>query len=326
MTIWQQLVYYDKQLIAFLIAKFPSVKIEKLKGSKVRNWYRLDSGCFLYVIGSKIHSYGGTWSDLHTDDFTSITDNSKECYCALVIESPKTTLVLPPDVMANLFDDRSLLSTTMKGPKWEFGIFPRPTGYFLHFNKGGLEKPISSDYLNDWDQIPDFAGITVRKLSLTSIDIEKAIVSHNIKVVEKVLTSEKLANTKRRIGQDAVRRLTLANYSNQCAACDIKEPDLLIASHIAPWSKDVINRGVLENIICFCALHDRLFEKGKMIVDHLTNEIKFSESFRNLSHSSKTYEAYKTATYSKLRLPTSFSPDPLLLKKHREQFPTVKYT
>lgn len=65
-----------------------------------------------------------------------------------------------------------------------------------------------------------------------------------------------------RVGQDALRRLTLANYRGQCALCDTRDPRLLVTSHVARWADRPDARGRLSNTICFCAFHDRLFEHG----------------------------------------------------------------
>jgi predicted restriction endonuclease len=65
-----------------------------------------------------------------------------------------------------------------------------------------------------------------------------------------------------RVGHSALRRLTLANYEGQCAVCDTRDPLLLVTSHVARWTDRPDARGKLSNTICFCAMHDRLFEHG----------------------------------------------------------------
>jgi predicted restriction endonuclease len=37
---------------------------------------------------------------------------------------------------------------------------------------------------------------------------------------------------------------------------------LLVTSHVARWTDRPDARGKLSNTICFCAMHDRLFEHG----------------------------------------------------------------
>jgi predicted restriction endonuclease len=68
--------------------------------------------------------------------------------------------------------------------------------------------------------------------------------------------------TKNRIRQSALRDYVLCNYSYRCALCDINKSDLLVCSHIKPWATDENNRLNPSNAICFCVLHDKLFDRG----------------------------------------------------------------
>lgn len=65
-----------------------------------------------------------------------------------------------------------------------------------------------------------------------------------------------------RKGVEKLHDLTLLNYGCQCALCDTIDRELLISSHIARWADRPDIRGNLRNTICFCALHDQLFEHG----------------------------------------------------------------
>ena len=99
-----------------------------------------------------------------------------------------------------------------------------------------------------------------------------------------------------------------------------------MASHIVPWSVDVIKRGWLRNVICFCVLHDKLFETGKIIVDGNNHyQIKFEEDFLKSCTSNKTYSKYKNITRKHLLLPLVNIPDPDLLLRHRKRFKTKMY-
>jgi putative restriction endonuclease len=68
--------------------------------------------------------------------------------------------------------------------------------------------------------------------------------------------------TKIRISQNILREHVLKNYRVECALCPINQKDLLVCSHIIPWNIDERNRLNPQNAICFCILHDKLFDKG----------------------------------------------------------------
>lgn len=123
--------------------------------------------------------------------------------------------------------------------------------------------------------------------------------------------------TKTRINQNFFRKLILASYDNQCALTKIDAPELLIASHIVPWSVDTSARMKPTNGICLNALHDRAFDEGL---------ISFSEDFSVL-YSSKmptaTKETLKSFGAEKLRLPSRFIPDKEFLDYHRREIFTA---
>jgi putative restriction endonuclease len=72
---------------------------------------------------------------------------------------------------------------------------------------------------------------------------------------------------KTRVNQSVFRQMVLANYSSKCAITGIDIPELLLASHIMPWSKNENERLNPENGICLSALYDRAFDKGLLAFD-----------------------------------------------------------
>ncbi len=78
-----------------------------------------------------------------------------------------------------------------------------------------------------------------------------------------LLGKEKEAVVKVRGNQGEFRRRILNKFGFKCCICGIKVKDMLIASHIIPWSKsneeDKVSR---YNGLLLCANHDRLFDEG----------------------------------------------------------------
>jgi len=79
---------------------------------------------------------------------------------------------------------------------------------------------------------------------------------------EDVRGLDKVAITKVRVNQHFFRSLVVAGYRCQCAVCEIPFAELLVASHIVPWSIDKSERMNPQNGICLCSIHDRAFDKG----------------------------------------------------------------
>src|SRR5690606_30815321 len=89
----------------------------------------------------------------------------------------------------------------------------------------------------------------------------------------------KLREVKTRVNQNVFRQIVIANYSGKCAITGIDIPDLLLASHIIPWSKNEEERLNPENGICLSPLYDRAYDKGYISINEnyeilLSAEIK----------------------------------------------------
>ncbi len=72
----------------------------------------------------------------------------------------------------------------------------------------------------------------------------------------------KIREVKTRVNQNVFRQIVLANYNRKCAITGIDLPDLLVASHIIPWSQNEVERLNPENGICLSSLYDRAYDKG----------------------------------------------------------------
>ena len=77
----------------------------------------------------------------------------------------------------------------------------------------------------------------------------------------------KLREIKTRVSQNVFRQMVISNYTGKCAISGIDIPELLVASHIVPWSINEEERLNPENGICFSALYDKAFDKGLIGID-----------------------------------------------------------
>lgn len=142
-------------------------------------------------------------------------------------------------------------------------------------------------------------------------EIDAAIEREVFRLPE-IPTSDFLAATRCRRGQDRVRQHTLANYRHCCAVCDIVDEKLLIASHIEAWADNPDARGKLSNVICLCRPHDCMFETGYWsLMDNLT-------VIRKLPVASETISRILPEPGS-FKHPKSFPPHVAHLRAHREK-------
>lgn len=117
---------------------------------------------------------------------------------------------------------------------------------------------------------------------------------------------------KTRLNQGFFRRLILTSYDGKCALTELDVPELLVASHIVPWSEDSTVRMAPQNGICLNALHDRAFDQGFITFDD-DYSVVYSRKLPNTAR-----EALQSFGSNRLRLPARFIPDPALLASHRK--------
>lgn len=78
---------------------------------------------------------------------------------------------------------------------------------------------------------------------------------------------ERLAYIKVRVNQSVFREKLLQRYNN-CCLCKVENTELLIASHIKPWSESYAKEKLdVENGLLLCPNHDALFDGGFISFD-----------------------------------------------------------
>ncbi|MCQ2498851.1 MAG: HNH endonuclease [Lachnospiraceae bacterium] len=79
---------------------------------------------------------------------------------------------------------------------------------------------------------------------------------------------ERDALVKVRVNQSEYRDLLSRRYK-KCCLCNVSDKDLLIASHIKPWSKcEPSERVDINNGFMLCPNHDKLFDRGYISFKH----------------------------------------------------------
>lgn len=127
-------------------------------------------------------------------------------------------------------------------------------------------------------------------------------------------TKERLVKT--RVNQSVFRQIVLSNYYTKCAISDINIPELLIASHIIPWSENEKERLNPSNGICLSNLYDKAFDIGFIGIKKDYTVI-LSEKLK--ANSSKNYyQKFFNIEGKKLSLPERYLPKKEFLEYHRD--------
>ena len=136
--------------------------------------------------------------------------------------------------------------------------------------------------------------------------------------IESLKGLEREVVVRTRVNQGLFRRMILARYHETCCVTGLAIPDLLVAGHIVPWAEAPEERLNPRNGLCLNPLHDRAFERGLMTVDD-GFRIVIAERVRD-DASPAAADLLLSYHGASLRLPDAFSPDPELLRRHRERF------
>jgi predicted restriction endonuclease len=121
--------------------------------------------------------------------------------------------------------------------------------------------------------------------------------------------------TKVRVNQHLFRSMILAGYRNECAVCGMPIPSLLVASHIVRWSVERTERMNPRNGICLCALHDRAFDTGVLLIkpDYC---IALALPRRAWTTNMAVHRFLVTFDGKTISLPDRWHPEPALLECH----------
>jgi len=170
-------------------------------------------------------------------------------------------------------------------------------------------KPIWEEYYNDRERL--FYEAEIIKAQFIHKPIEE-VVGVNTKAVG----TERIAEIKQRVNQNVFRSMILSNYNAKCAITGINYPDLLIASHIVPWSDNKEERLNPENGICLSALYDKAFDKGLIGIRPDDYTVMVSSELKDrLTKESYTLH-FLPVENRKIILPEEHIPNPNFLEYH----------
>jgi len=106
-------------------------------------------------------------------------------------------------------------------------------------NKSKLDKIIFNEFINNWDKLVLESEYLLNKyFNNSQIDKDK-IFRKPLEIKE---GKEVQRIVKVRTNQSFFREMILSTYNYKCCITGIDQPELLIASHIKPWSQDKENR------------------------------------------------------------------------------------
>ena len=149
------------------------------------------------------------------------------------------------------------------------------------------------------------------------VAIEEKFEEDLLDIPKTIKGEERIREVKTRVNQNFFRQMVLANYGGKCALTGIDIMELLVASHIIPWSDNEKERLNPQNGICLSSLIDKAFDKG-LITFLDDGSVLFSNRLKSnvgKDYFSKYFEPIKN---EKLIEPKKYLPNPSFLEYHRD--------
>lgn len=181
-------------------------------------------------------------------------------------------------------------------------------------NASTLDRKIWEEFTNNWEEQIFESEKLLAKLQNREIE---TIADEQDGIISRV-GEDKMREVKTRVNQNFFRQSILSNYFYRCAICNLNIPELLIASHIIPWSFNQKERLNPQNGICFCSLHDKAFDTG-FIGIKTDYHIVLSKEFAKMQKESYFPMYFGNYENNSMNLPDKFLPKPEFLEFHFQQ-------
>jgi putative restriction endonuclease len=181
-------------------------------------------------------------------------------------------------------------------------------------NASKLDREVWDEFYNNWEE-RTFESERLRA-QFEKKSLEQLIDLSDIEIKE---GKEKERLVKMRVNQSFFRSMILASYDFTCCITGIKNTDLLVASHIVPWSVDEKNRLNPRNGLCLNALHDKAFDKYLITITP-NLKLKVSKKLKDESKNKTMVENFIQLDGHEIKLPKKFLPDEKLLLQHNKVF------
>lgn len=173
-------------------------------------------------------------------------------------------------------------------------------------------EPIWNEFIGNKEELLFESERILAEIEHGSIEEKYADVLTGI---ENLVGETKLREVKTRVNQSLFRQIVIANYSGKCSISGIDIPELLVASHIIPWSQNDRERLNPENGICFSALYDRAFDRG-LIGLNSRYEILISRDLKKKQNDDFFLRYFGYLQGKTITLPTKYNPRKEFIELH----------
>lgn len=175
-----------------------------------------------------------------------------------------------------------------------------------------IVQPIWDEFFHNQEELVFLSEQILAQKENTSIENKYNDLLFDIKDLK---GETAIRQVKTRVNQSVFRQMVLTNYTSKCAITGIDIPELLLASHIIPWSKSKKERLNPENGICLSALYDKAFDCGLIGINQ-NYEVILSTSIKKKKDSLFYKNHFEPIEKIKITEPLKYLPRKEFLEYH----------
>ncbi len=184
-------------------------------------------------------------------------------------------------------------------------------------NVSSLDREVWHELLTHWDVVALQASKEYERLAVSHGLPPDADVLDELPSIDEGRT--RMATVEVRVNQARFRKAVLASYNSTCCISGLSHKNLVIASHIVPWSQDKENRLNPQNGLCLSALHDRAYDQG-LITVMPGGKVQVSPELREQGKDPFIVESLIRFDGQRITMPERFRPHDDFLAAHAARF------
>lgn len=176
-------------------------------------------------------------------------------------------------------------------------------------NGSNLEEVVWNEFYGNWNKLAYESEVLIAKFQnkeMQVLEIGNYPIGTDMEII-----------TKSRVNQSFFRSTVLSSYNLKCCIPGLSIPDLLVASHIIPWSKNSEHRTNPHNGLCLNSIHDRAFDRGLITISP-DFKIKVSKYIKDYSEDKSVNDFFIKYDKQNIIRPNRFLPTQEFLEYHFE--------
>jgi len=183
-------------------------------------------------------------------------------------------------------------------------------------NGSKMDEEVWNEFNGDWDKLAFESEAIVARLKGENLEslITKDLFDESMRLPEGVSRERAV---KVRVNQSFFRSAVLSAYGGKCCITGLAVSQLLVASHIIPWSENLKTRTDPRNGLLLNSLHDKAFDIGLITITQ-DYKIKVSQHISASMSEDIIKQWFLDYEGKSISLPNKFLPSLEYLKWHTD--------